>query len=144
MVKKNKRKILFIICEGTSDDVTLHRSIDNFINSGIRYIKVETTDGDMAYKENISEENCIEYVNNIKMLDLCYEEDSHAKVDMNLVMTDAGEFIELQGTGEESPFSRKELNELLALGEKGIKQMIQAQKDSLKMDSLWIGTGESK
>lgn len=83
-------------------------------------------------------------VNDIKMLDLCYEEDSHAKVDMNIVMTDAGEFIELQGTGEESPFSKNDLNELLALGEKGIKQMIQAQKDSLKMDSLWIGTGERK
>lgn len=83
-------------------------------------------------------------VNDVKMLDLCYEEDSHAKVDMNIVMTDAGEFIELQGTGEESPFTRNDLNELLALGEKGAKQMIQAQKESLKMDSLWIGTGERK
>jgi ribonuclease PH len=80
-------------------------------------------------------------VNDIKMLDLCYEEDSSAKVDMNLIMTDSGEFVEIQGTGEESPFSRSELNELLALGEKGIKQVIQIQKDTLKMDSLWIGTG---
>lgn len=76
-----------------------------------------------------------------KMLDLCYEEDSSAKVDMNIVMTDEGEFIEIQGTGEEKPFSKTELNELLELGEKGIKQMIQLQKDSLKMDCLWIGTG---
>lgn len=76
-----------------------------------------------------------------KMVDLCYEEDSKAKVDMNIIMTDAGEFVEIQGTGEESPFSRAELNELLALGEKGIKQVIQVQKDTLKMDSLWIGTG---
>lgn len=75
------------------------------------------------------------------LVDLCYEEDSKAKVDMNIIMTDSGEFVEIQGTGEESPFSRAELNELLALGEKGIKQVIQAQKDSLKMDSLWIGTG---
>jgi ribonuclease PH len=80
-------------------------------------------------------------VNDIKMLDLCYEEDSSAKVDMNLIMTDSGEFVEIQGTGEESPFSRADLNELLALGEKGIKQVIQMQKDALKMDSLWIGTG---
>lgn len=80
-------------------------------------------------------------VNDEKLLDLCYEEDSKAKVDMNLVMTDEGSFIELQGTGEEAPFSRSELNELLELGEKGIKQVIQAQKDALKMDSLWIGTG---
>jgi ribonuclease PH len=80
-------------------------------------------------------------VNGEKMVDLCYEEDSKAKVDMNIIMTDAGEFVEIQGTGEESPFSREELNQLLALGEKGIKQVIQVQKDTLKMDSLWIGTG---
>lgn len=80
-------------------------------------------------------------VNNEKMLDLCYEEDSHAIVDMNVIITDEGGYVEVQGTGEENPFSRGELNELLDLGEKGIKQMIQIQKDALKMDSLWIGTG---
>jgi len=83
-------------------------------------------------------------VNDVKMLDLCYEEDSKAKVDMNIIMTDSGEFVEIQGTGEESPFSREDLNNLLSLGEKGIKQVIQAQKEALKMDSLWIGTGTSK
>ena len=80
-------------------------------------------------------------LNGEKILDLCYEEDSKAMVDMNIIMTDEGEFVEVQGTGEERPFSRAELNELLDLGEKGIKQMIQVQKDSLKMDALWIGTG---
>ena len=80
-------------------------------------------------------------LNGEKILDLCYEEDSKAIVDMNIIMTDEGEFVEVQGTGEEKPFSRGELNELLDLGEKGIKQMIQVQKDSLKMDALWIGTG---
>ncbi|HEY5561782.1 MAG TPA: ribonuclease PH [Clostridiaceae bacterium] len=79
-----------------------------------------------------------------KLLDLCYEEDSSAQVDMNIVMTDAGEFVEIQGTGEERPFSKKDLDELLSLGEKGTKNLIQIQKDTLKMDSLWIGTGESK
>lgn len=83
-------------------------------------------------------------VNNIKLLDLCYIEDSNAIVDMNIVMTDEGEFIEVQGTGEERPFSRKDLDELLALGEKGIKQMLQIQKDALKTDCLWIGTGAGK
>lgn len=83
-------------------------------------------------------------LNGQKILDLCYEEDSHAKVDMNLVMTDEGEFIEIQGTGEESPFSRNDLNELLELGDKGIKQVISMEKDCLKMDCLWIGTGERK
>ena len=80
-------------------------------------------------------------VDDIRMLDLCYLEDSRAKVDMNVVMTDAGEFVEIQGTGEQNPFTREDLKELLALAEKGIKSMISAQKDSLKMDSLWIGTG---
>ena len=79
-----------------------------------------------------------------KLLDLCYEEDSNAKVDMNIIGTDDGEFVEIQGTGEEAPFTRSELNEILDLGEKGIKQMIQLQKDCLNMDALWIGTGESK
>lgn len=79
-----------------------------------------------------------------KLLDLCYDEDSNAKVDMNIIGTDDGEFVEIQGTGEEAPFTRSELNEILNLGEKGIKQMIQLQKDCLKMDALWIGTGESK
>lgn len=77
-----------------------------------------------------------------KLLDLCYEEDSHAVVDMNVVMTDEGQYIEIQGTGEERPFSRADLNELLALAEKGAKQVLQAQKNALKMESLWIGTGE--
>ena len=78
------------------------------------------------------------------MLFRSYEEDSKARVDMNVIGTDDGEFVEIQGTGEEAPFNRSELNELLDLAEKGIKQMIQLQKDALKMDSLWIGTGEDK
>lgn len=79
-----------------------------------------------------------------KLLDLCYLEDSQAKVDMNIIMTHEGEFVELQGTGEDSPFTRGDLNDLLALGEKGIKNLINIQKETLKMDCLWIGTGESK
>lgn len=57
------------------------------------------------------------------MLDLCYVEDASAEVDMNVVMNDNGEFIELQGTGEHSGFSRKQLNELLDLAEKGICEL---------------------
>ena len=64
-------------------------------------------------------------------LDLCYLEDSSAIVDMNLVMTGAGDFVEVQGTGEKAPFSRKELDELLRLGEGGIKQLMQIQRDIL-------------
>ncbi len=80
-------------------------------------------------------------VNDEKIIDLCYEEDSNAKVDMNIIGTHEGEFVEVQGTGEESPMTRSELNELLDLGEKGLKQMIEIQKNALKMDALWIGTG---
>lgn len=65
------------------------------------------------------------------MLDLCYTEDSTAKVDMNIVMTDKGEFVEVQGTGEESPFSREDLMELLRLGEKGNTELIKLQKEAL-------------
>ncbi|MBH5317197.1 ribonuclease PH [Paenibacillus sp. GSMTC-2017] len=65
------------------------------------------------------------------LLDLNYEEDSKAKVDMNVVMTGSGKFVEVQGTGEDAPFSRDELNQLLALGEEGIAELIQKQREVL-------------
>jgi len=65
------------------------------------------------------------------MLDLCYLEDSTADVDMNLVMTGKGGIIEVQGTAEGEPFSKAELNRLLALGEKGIKALVKKQKEAL-------------
>ena len=65
------------------------------------------------------------------VLDLNYVEDVAAAVDMNIVMTGAGRFVELQGTGEEATFSRDELNDLLALGEAGIAQLIEMQKQAL-------------
>ncbi|NHN30138.1 ribonuclease PH [Paenibacillus agricola] len=70
-------------------------------------------------------------VNGQTSLDLNYEEDSKAKVDMNVVMTGDGKFVEVQGTGEDSPFSRAELDELLALAEVGIKDIILAQEEAL-------------
>lgn len=65
------------------------------------------------------------------LLDLCYVEDSSAAVDFNLVMNAAGEFIELQGTGEEATFSEKQLAELLTLGKAGILQLLAAQAAAL-------------
>lgn len=65
------------------------------------------------------------------VLDLDYIEDSKANVDMNLVMTGSGRFVEIQGTGEEATFSRNDLNELLDLGEKGISELIELQKEVL-------------
>ena len=73
------------------------------------------------------------------ILDLNYVEDSSAKVDMNVVMTDKGDFVEVQGTGEESTFSRKELNQLLDLAEGGILELIAIQKDALEEIGDLIG-----
>lgn len=64
--------------------------------------------------------------------DLCYEEDSNAKVDMNIVMTDKGEFIEVQGTGEESPFSKVEFMKLIEIAENSINEIVKIQKEALK------------
>ncbi|MCM8813511.1 MAG: ribonuclease PH [Candidatus Omnitrophica bacterium] len=66
------------------------------------------------------------------MLDLCYEEDSRAEVDMNIVMTSAGEFIEIQGTSERTPFSERQLSQLLRLARSGIGQLIEVQRRALK------------
>ncbi len=67
-----------------------------------------------------------------KILDLSYEEDSKADVDLNVVMVSSGDFIEIQGTAERKPFSRQELDELLALAANGIGSLISMQKDILK------------
>ena len=73
------------------------------------------------------------------ILDLDYVEDSTAEVDMNLVMTGKGNFVELQGTGEESTFTRAQLNELLDLGETGIRRLIEIQKEILGEAASRIG-----
>jgi len=65
------------------------------------------------------------------MLDLAYEEDSKAEVDMNVVMTGSGKFIEVQGTAETMPFGRDALNELLDLAQKGITDLIALQKAAI-------------
>jgi ribonuclease PH len=64
----------------------------------------------------------------LPLLDLAYDEDSRAEVDMNVFMTDAGKFTELQGTAEATPFSRSELDALLALAEGGVRQLLAAQR----------------
>lgn len=70
-------------------------------------------------------------VNGEFLLDLNYEEDSMAEVDMNIVMNDNEEFVELQGTAEGMPFSKEALDKLILLGEKGIKELIKKQKEAL-------------
>lgn len=70
-------------------------------------------------------------VNGQPLLDLCYVEDAAASVDFNLVMNSAGEFIELQGMGEESTFTEAQLAALLSLGKAGVRQLLAAQQKAL-------------
>lgn len=70
-------------------------------------------------------------VGSVPMLDLAYSEDSRAEVDMNVVMTSSGRFVEVQGTAEGQPYSRAELDELLGLAERGIAALLDAQAAAL-------------
>ena len=71
------------------------------------------------------------------LLDLCYDEDSTAAADCNVVMTGAGELVEVQITAERKPFNRSQLNELLDLAQRGIEELISLQKDALGRDLVW-------
>jgi ribonuclease PH len=66
------------------------------------------------------------------LLDLCYDEDSKAEVDMNVVMTGGGDFIEVQGTAEHKPFSKAQMDKLLSLAKSGIDELVQMQQANLK------------
>ena len=70
-------------------------------------------------------------IDGVPMLDLCYDEDHRAGVDMNVVMTESGKLVELQGTAEGVPFDRTQLNELLDLAESGLKQIFELQHEAL-------------
>ncbi len=65
------------------------------------------------------------------MLDLCYDEDSKAGVDFNIVMTSRGEFVEVQGTAEGKPFSKSNMDAIMSLGEKGIRKLFEAQETAI-------------
>lgn len=69
--------------------------------------------------------------NGQEILDLCYEEDSKAHVDMNVVMTGDGEFVELQGTGEEATFTMPQLQTMLSLAQKGVDELVKLQKEAI-------------
>jgi len=71
-------------------------------------------------------------VGGMALLDLNYVEDSSAEVDMNIVMTGRGEFVEVQGTAEQVPFDRARLDALLALAERGIRQLVALQRRALE------------
>ena len=65
------------------------------------------------------------------LLDLCYEEDSKADVDMNFVMTGSGKFIEVQGTAESAPFTRKQMVRMSEIAQQGIQELLKAQKNAI-------------
>ncbi len=71
-------------------------------------------------------------IGGVPMLDLCYDEDSTADVDMNLVMTGGGDLVEIQGTAEHHPFSTDQLSAMLDIGRRGVNQLIDLQKQALE------------
>lgn len=75
------------------------------------------------------------------LLDLCYQEDSRAEVDFNVVMTGSGKLVEVQGTAEHNPFTKNQLMEMLGLAEKGIDELIKIQRRELAagLTNQWGG-----
>lgn len=90
-------------------------------------------DGNLGVQEYLAAIS-IGIVDGVPMLDLCYTEDFAADVDFNAVMTSSGKIVEIQGTAEEVPFSREDMNRLMDLAEKGIGELIDLQKDLLMQD----------
>ncbi len=82
--------------------------------------------GKNPMKENVAAIS-VGIVNGEPVLDLCYEEDSKADVDMNIVMTESGKFIEIQGTAEEQPFTQEELDKLINLARNGLNKIFELQ-----------------
>jgi len=71
-------------------------------------------------------------VHDYSLLDLCYDEDFNAAVDFNVVMTDQGEFVELQGTAEGAPFTKETIDSLISLADKGIRELFEIQQAALE------------
>ena len=103
------------------------------------FVALSLAVGKLIAKGTLAQNPIIDYlaatsvgiVNGVPMLDLEYVEDSAAEVDMNVVMTGRGEFVEIQGTAEGKPFSRAEMDQLLQLAEKGIRELMNMQKNIL-------------
>ena len=102
--------------------VALHQAMQTLVDNGT-YASIPMSTAVAATSAGI--------VQGEAMLDLCYEEDAGASVDFNFVMTGDGRFVEVQGTAEDKPFSRAEMDELFALAEKGIKELLEIQQQAL-------------
>jgi ribonuclease PH len=104
--------------------VALHDACSRLVKSG-RMMVHPLTEACAAVSVGI--------VDAVPMLDLAYTEDSRAEVDMNVVMTSSGRFVEVQGTAEGTPYTRTELDELLSLGEHGIASLLDIQAEALRV-----------
>ena len=103
--------------------VALHQAMEKLMNMGV-ISKIPLKSAVAATSVGI--------VNNNMMIDLCYDEDSQAAVDFNIVMTSKGEFVEVQGTAEGKPFTRQSIDDLISLAEKGIRQLFTVQQAVIK------------
>ncbi len=102
--------------------VALYQAFQNLVNMGVL--------SSIPLRSAVAATS-VGIVHDSMLLDLCYDEDYNAAVDFNVVMTSKGKFVELQGTAEAKPFSKEAIDSLLALAEKGIKQLFVVQQDSL-------------
>jgi ribonuclease PH len=95
-----------------------------------RWLKKRGEIGGIPIKDSVAAVS-VGIVDGEMLLDLDYSEDSRAQVDMNLVMTSKGEFVEVQGTAEESPFSKDEMDKMISLAIKGIRELSKIQREVL-------------
>lgn len=107
----------------TGSYVALYQALHNLRKAGILRVNPLTT---MIAATSVG------IVNGVPMLDLCYEEDFRAQVDFNVVMTDRKEFVELQATAEHRPFTRDNVDNLLALAQGGIEKLFRLQHQTLR------------
>ncbi|MBU1672634.1 MAG: ribonuclease PH [Actinobacteria bacterium] len=106
----------------TGSYIALHDAVETMIDEGA--VKASPLRGMIAAVS-------LGVVNGVPLLDLCYEEDVHAELDLNLVANDRSELIEIQGTAENRPISRSELDTLLDMGLGGIRELIEYQRSVL-------------
>lgn len=99
--------------------VALHQALSRMVENG-ELLTMPLKSAVAAVSVGMLNSDCL--------LDLCYEEDCRAEVDFNVVMTDRGHFVEVQGTAERKPFTKDELGNLTALAETGIRQLVDAQR----------------
>jgi len=103
----------------TGSYVALHQAMQTLTNMGVL---------SSIPLESAVAATSVGIVHGYQLLDLCYDEDSNAEVDFNVVMTSQGKFVEVQGTAETNPFPKETIDSLLSLAEKGIKQLFQVQQ----------------